>query len=59
MTRCWANGTVALQYGATKVRHNIHCTKPNTSDTDVEDINIETYIWRYLTYDQQLYTSAL
>ena len=37
---------VTLQYGAKKVRHNIHRIKKNASDTYVEDINIETYVWR-------------
>ena len=38
ITKCWTNVTVTLQYGAIKIRHNIICIKPYTSDTNVEDI---------------------
>ena len=43
MMQYWTNGLVALQYGPTKIRHNIRCIRPYTSDTKVEDINIEKY----------------
>ena len=41
ITKCWTNGTVTLQYVATKVRYNIPLIKPYTSDTNDEDINPE------------------
>ena len=34
----WANGTVTLQCGAIKMKHNIHRIKPYKSDTNIEDI---------------------
>ena len=37
-TQCWTNVTVILQCGAIKIRHNIRCINPYTSDTNVEDI---------------------
>ena len=33
------NGTVNLQYGLIKIRHNIHWIKPYKYDTNVKDIN--------------------
>ena len=39
ITQCWTNGTVALQCGPIKIRHNICRIKPHTSDTNFEDIN--------------------
>ena len=36
---CWTNGTVTLQYGTIKIRHNICRIKLYTSDTNVEDVN--------------------
>ena len=38
MTQCWNKSTVTLQCGAIKIGYNIHCIKPYTSDTNVEDI---------------------
>ena len=38
ITHCWTSGTVTLQYGPTKIRYNIRRIKPNTYDTNVEDI---------------------
>ena len=32
---------VVLQYGATKIRHNIRCIKPYISYTNAKNINIE------------------
>ena len=43
ITQCWANGRVILKCGAIKIRHNISWIKTYTSDTNVEDINIEKY----------------
>ena len=40
--QCCNNVVVTLQYGAIKIRHDIRCMKPHTSDTNVEDINPET-----------------
>ena len=37
--RCWTNVTVTLQYGSTKIRHNIRWIKPYKYDTNVEYIN--------------------
>ena len=34
----WTNDKVALQYGPTKIRHNI------LSDRNIEDINPEKYV---------------
>ena len=45
ITQCWTNGTVTLQYGATKISHNILRIKLYTSDTNVEDIIDEIYIY--------------
>ena len=45
ITQCWTNVMVTLQYGATKIGHIIHCLKPYTSDTNVEDINIGKNVW--------------
>ena len=39
ITQCWINVTVTLQCGAIKIRNNICCIKPYTSDTNVEDIS--------------------
>ena len=39
LMRCWTNGTVSIQYGPIKSRHNIYQIKPYKSDTTVEDIN--------------------
>ena len=41
ITQCWTNGTVTIQYGATKSRHNIRCIKPYKFDTNVEYITTE------------------
>ena len=50
MTQCWANGTATSQCYATKIRHNICRIKPYTSDTNIEDINLETNDWwRYIS----------
>ena len=37
--QCGINVTVTLQCGAIKIRNNICCIKPYTSDTNVEDIS--------------------
>ena len=37
--KCFTNSTVNLQYGPTKIRHNIRRIKPYKSDTKVEDSN--------------------
>ena len=39
--QCWTNGTVILQCGAIKIRHNIRRINPYTSGTSVEDITPE------------------
>ena len=44
ITQYWTNGTVTLQYGTTKISHNICHIKLYTSDTKIEDINIEKYV---------------
>ena len=44
ITQCWFSGTVTLQYGATKIRHNIFRIKPYTYNTNVEEINVEKYV---------------
>ena len=36
--QCWTNGTVTLQYCATKIRYNIHHIIPYTYYTNVEVI---------------------
>ena len=38
ITQCFSNGTVNLQYGPTKNRHNIRRIKPYKSDTKVIDL---------------------
>ena len=38
ITQCCTNGTVLLQYDVIKIRYNIHCIKPYTSDKNVIDI---------------------
>ena len=38
ITRCFTNGTVNIQYGLIKIRHNIRQINPYKSDTNVEDI---------------------
>ena len=35
IARCFMNGTVILQYGATEIRYNIHHIKPYKYDTNV------------------------
>ena len=40
----WTNITVALQYGATQIRHSICSINTYTSDTNVEDITTEKYV---------------
>ena len=37
--RCWTNGTVSLQIGATEIKYNIRRIKLYTSDTQVEDFS--------------------
>ena len=44
IARCWTNGTITLQCGPTKIRHNIRHINPYTYDKNIEDINIEKYI---------------
>ena len=39
--RCFTNGMVKLQYGATEIRYNIRRIKPYKYDTNVEYINPE------------------
>ena len=39
ITRCFTNGTVSLQYGPTKIRHNLRRIKPYKLDTKVGDYN--------------------
>ena len=38
ITQCCTNGIVTLRYGAIKIRYNIRCIQPYTSDTKVEYI---------------------
>ena len=38
ITWCFTNGTVNLQYGPIKIKHNIRRIKPYKYDTKVEDI---------------------
>ena len=42
ITRCFTNGTVILQCGATQIMHNICRIKPYKYDTKVEDIISKT-----------------
>ena len=42
--QCFDNDTVTLKCGAIQIRHNISCIKPYTSDTNVENINLEKYV---------------
>ena len=37
--QCFTNGTVKLQYCATRVKHNISCIKPYKLDTKFEDVH--------------------
>ena len=39
ITQCCTNVTVTLQCGEIKIRYNIRCIKPHTSDAKVEDNN--------------------
>ena len=39
ITRCFTNGTVNVQYGLIRIRHNILWINTYKSDTKVEDIN--------------------
>ena len=41
ITQCLNNGTVILQYGVIKIRHNKRHIKLYKSDNKVEDINTE------------------
>ena len=36
--QCWTNITFTLQGGAIKIKHDLCCIKPYTSDTNVNDI---------------------
>ena len=56
--QCWTNGTVILQYGTIKVRHNIRRIKPYISDTNIEDITTGKCVMMS-TYYHQLFTSIL
>ena len=40
----WGNGMVSLQCGETKIRYNIRCIKPYTSDTNAKASNPEKYV---------------
>ena len=46
ITQCWTNGTFTVQCGPIHIRYNIHWIKPYKNDKNVEDINIEKYLWR-------------
>ena len=39
ITRCWTNGTIAIQSGPVQISHNIRWNKPYISDTNFEYIN--------------------
>ena len=41
ITRCFTNVTVNIQYGPTKISHNIRRIDPHKSDTNIKDINPE------------------
>ena len=41
ITQYFTNGTVKLQYGATKIRYNVRRIKTYKFDTKVKDINTE------------------
>ena len=43
-TQCWTNVMVTLNYGVTKIGHNIRRIKPYLSDANVEDITTEKYV---------------
>ena len=40
ITKCWNNGTVTLTFIVIKNRYNMRHIKPQTSDTNIEDINL-------------------
>ena len=44
ITQWQKNGTVTLQYDAIRIRHNIRCIKPYTSDKNIESIIAENYV---------------
>ena len=58
ITQCCTNGTVTIQYCATKIRYNIRWIKPYKYDTNVGDITTETFM-TMSTYDIQLYSYVL
>ena len=39
ITQCWTNCTITLQCDGIKIRYNIRCINPHTSNTNIEDIN--------------------
>ena len=56
--KCWSNGMVTLQYGATNIRYNIRRINPYTSDTNFEDIKYGELMIDNVTFgNYQLYTS--
>ena len=56
ITQCWINGVVSLQYGAVKIRYNVHSIKPYTSDTNLEYVKcLELTIGGVILGNYQLY----
>ena len=45
ITQCCTNRTFTLKCVAINIRHNICHINPYTSDTNIEDINVEKYVW--------------
>ena len=37
ITKCWTNGTITLQYGASKIRYNILRMNLNVGDINFEN----------------------
>ena len=46
ITQCCTNYKVTLLHGATKIWYNICCIKPYKSNTNVEEIAYEKYVWQ-------------
>ena len=44
ITQCCTNRTFTLKCVAINIRHNICHINPYTSDTNIEDINVEKYV---------------
>ena len=56
INKSWNNGTVMLQYGATKNRYKIRPIKPYTYDTHVDILNKKLIIDDFTLRKYQLHT---